>query len=44
MPSPALVRELLTSTATDLGEPGVKDGAGEMNAPAAVQAYAYTVG
>jgi hypothetical protein len=37
-PSPALVRELLTSTATDLGEPSVEEGAGEMNTLAAVQA------
>jgi Subtilase family/Peptidase inhibitor I9 len=37
-PSPALVRELLTSTATDLGEPGVEEGAGEMNTLAAVKA------
>ena len=37
-PSPALVRELLTSTSTDLGEPSVEEGAGEMNTLAAVQA------
>jgi hypothetical protein len=36
-PSPQLVRELLTSTATDLGEPSVEEGAGEMNTLAAVQ-------
>lgn len=37
-PSPDLVRELLTSTSTDLGEPSVEEGAGEMNTLAAVQA------
>ena len=37
-PSPSLVRQLLTSTATDLGEPSVEEGAGEMNTLAAVQA------
>lgn len=37
-PSPALVRQLLTSTATDLGEPSVEEGAGELNTLAAVQA------
>jgi hypothetical protein len=37
-PSPALVRQLLTSTATDLHEPSVEEGAGEMNTLAAVQA------
>jgi len=37
-PSPTLVRELLTSTATDLGEPSVEEGAGELNTLAAVQA------
>jgi hypothetical protein len=37
-PSPALVRELLTSTATDLGFPSFEQGAGEVNSLAAVQA------
>jgi Subtilase family len=37
-PSPALVRQLLTSTATDLHAPGDEEGAGEMNTLAAVQA------
>jgi subtilase family protein/peptidase inhibitor I9 len=37
-PSPALVRQLLTSTSTDLGEPSVEQGAGEMNTLAAVEA------
>ncbi len=37
-PSPQLVRELLTSTATDLGAPGYEQGAGELNTLAAVQA------
>jgi hypothetical protein len=37
-PSPQLVRELLTSNATDLGEPSVEQGAGEMNTLAAVRA------
>ena len=37
-PSPLLVRQLMTSTATDLGEPSVEEGAGEMNTLAAVQA------
>jgi hypothetical protein len=37
-PSPALVRRLLTSTATDLGAPGSEQGAGELNTLAAVQA------
>ncbi|MEA2169935.1 MAG: hypothetical protein QOF76_3235 [Solirubrobacteraceae bacterium] len=37
-PAPALVERLLTSTATDLGEPGALQGAGELNALAAVQA------
>lgn len=39
-PSPALVRQLLTSTATDLHAPTVEQGAGEMNTLAAVQAAA----
>ncbi|MGZ4220833.1 MAG: S8 family serine peptidase [Solirubrobacteraceae bacterium] len=42
-PSASLVRQLLTSTSTDLGEPGTEQGAGEMNTLAAVQA-AETVG
>ncbi|MGH2873849.1 MAG: S8 family peptidase [Solirubrobacteraceae bacterium] len=42
-PSPQLVRELLTSTATDLGAPSDEQGAGEMNTLAAVQA-AQSVG
>ena len=37
-PSPAIVRQLLTSTATDLHVPTVEQGAGEMNTLAAVQA------
>ncbi len=37
-PSPAMVRRLLTSTATDLGEPSVEEGAGELNTLNAVQA------
>ena len=37
-PSPSLVRQLLTSTATDLGEPSDEEGAGELNTLAAVQA------
>ncbi len=37
-PSPALVRQLLTSTSTDLHAPSVEQGAGEMNTLGAVQA------
>ena len=37
-PSPLLVRQLMTSTATDLGQPSVEEGAGELNTLAAVQA------
>jgi hypothetical protein len=37
-PSPALVRQLMTTTATDLGQPTVEEGAGELNTLAAVQA------
>ncbi len=37
-PSPALVRQLLTSTATDLGFPSSEQGAGELNSLGAVQA------
>lgn len=37
-PSPALVRELLTSTATDLHAPTFEQGGGELNTLAAVQA------
>ncbi len=37
-PSPALVEQLLTSTATDLNAPSDEEGAGELNTLAAVQA------
>jgi hypothetical protein len=37
-PSPALVRQLLTSTSRDLGFPSAEEGAGELNSLAAVQA------
>ncbi len=37
-PSPALVKSLITSTATDLGVPSDEQGAGQFNALAAVQA------
>jgi hypothetical protein len=37
-PSPALVRQLLTSTATDLRVPSAEQGSGEMDTLAAVQA------
>src|SRR5262249_38012897 len=37
-PSPALVKRLLTSTATDLGHPASEQGAGQLNTLAAVKA------
>src|SRR6185295_9937355 len=37
-PSPARVRQLLTSTANDLGFPSEEEGAGELDALKAVQA------
>jgi hypothetical protein len=37
-PSPALVRQLLTSTSKDLSEPSSEEGAGELNTLGAVQA------
>jgi subtilase family protein/peptidase inhibitor I9 len=42
-PPPALVRQLLTSTATDLGFPSFEEGAGELNSLAAVQAASSVV-
>ena len=37
-PAPALVKRLLTSTATDLGHPAYEQGAGQLNSLAAVKA------